>query len=227
MTPALFLELLLGGLVLGGLYALMAFAFSLTLATTHVINVAHGGFMVLGAAAGTWLVRYAGVGILPALGLIAAGFWLIGALFQMGLLRPIAARPAGEILVSSILITFGLALAIEALLGFYWARHVNPQPIFALTLRVPPITLGGVVVSGPRAAALLFAGVAVGLFHLFLTRTRLGREARAVAQNRTGALVVGVNPQRVSLWIVSVGVMAAAVAGATSRRASCKSDTRS
>lgn len=214
MTWPLFFELLLGGIVLGGLYALMAFAFSVTLATTHILNVSHGVFMVLGAAASTLLVRHLGVHLIPALVVVAAAFFVVGALFQVALARPLSGRPPGEILVASILVTFGLALALEALLGFYWARHIEPQPIFALTLRVPSIPIGDVVVSGPRAMVLLFTAAAVGLFHLFLTRTRTGKELRAVSQNVTGALIVGVDPQRISLWIFAIGIMAAAVAGA-------------
>jgi branched-chain amino acid transport system permease protein len=210
----LFFELLLGGVVLGGLYALMAFAFSVTLATTHILNVSHGVFMVLGAAFGTLLVGHLGVPLVLALVLVAAGFFLVGTLFQAVLVRPLSGRPPGEILVASILITFGLALALEALLGFYWARHIEPQPIFALTLKVPSFPLGDVVVSGPRAVVLAITAAAVGVFHLFLTRTRTGKELRAVSQNFAGALIVGVDPQRVSRQIFAIGIMAAAVAGA-------------
>ncbi|MDQ7857330.1 MAG: branched-chain amino acid ABC transporter permease [Armatimonadota bacterium] len=213
MTLPLFLELLVGGLVVGGLYALMAFSFSLILATTHVLNVAHGVFMVLGAAASTLLVRHLGLGVVPAFGLVAAGFLLVGMIFEAVLLKPMAGRASGEVLVSSILVTFGLALALEAMLGFYWARHVEPQPIFALHPRISSFALGDVVVSGPRATVLGIVAVVVGVLHLLLTRTRIGKEARAVAQNLAGALVIGLNPRRVSRAVLTIGIAAAALSG--------------
>lgn len=213
MSGALFAELLLGGVALGGLYALMAFAFSLTLATAHVLNVAHGVTMILGAALGTFLVRFLGWGLGPALVLVAAAFLLLGALFEAALVRPLAGRPGAEILVASIMVTFGLALALEVLLGFYWARFVEPQPIFALTPGIASLTLGPVVIPGSRVAVLAFVAAAVGLVHLFLTRTRTGKEARAVSQNARGALVVGIDPRRVSRRILAVAVMATALAG--------------
>ncbi|MDR7554935.1 MAG: branched-chain amino acid ABC transporter permease [Armatimonadota bacterium] len=214
MSAALFVELLLGGVVVGGLYALMAFSFSLILATTHVLNVAHGVFMVLGAAAVTLLVRHAGMPLVPGFVLVAAGFLALGALVYVGLVRPLGARPPGEMLVGSILVTFGLALAAEALLGFYWARLIEPQPIFALAPRIASLRLGPVVVSGPRAVALLFTAGAVAVLHLLLVRTRIGKEARAVAQNATGARIIGLEPSRVATAVLTVGLMLAALSGA-------------
>ncbi|MDR5683785.1 MAG: branched-chain amino acid ABC transporter permease [Armatimonadota bacterium] len=213
MSWPLFFELLLGGVVLGGLYALMAFAFSLILATTHVLNVSHGVVMVLGAALGTLLVRHVGMPFALGLAVVVVVFLVVGGLFEAALVRPLTARSTTEILVGSIMATFGLALALESLLGVYWARAVEPQPIFALQLGVTSLRLGDVTVSGPRASVLAFSAAAVVLFHLFLTRTRIGKEARAVAQNRTGALVIGLDPRRVSRTILTLGIAATALAG--------------
>lgn len=214
MNAQLLTELVLGGIILGGLYALMAFAFSLVLATTHVLNVAHGTFMVLGAALSTLLVRHLHLQLGAGLGAVFATFLVAGWIFQAGVVRPLAGRPPTQVLVGSILATFGLAIGVEALLGFFWARAIEPQPIFALQLGLSSIRVGSVVVSGPRALVLLFSVVAVGLFHLFLTRTRLGLQARAVAQNPTGALVIGIEPSRVARTVLTLSVAAAALAGA-------------
>lgn len=214
MTAALFVELFLAGVVVGGLYALMAFSFSLILATTHVLNVAHGVFMVLGAAASTLLVRHVGVPMAAGFVVVAAGFLALGALVDAALVRPLGDRPPGEILVGSILVTFGLALTAEALLGFYWARLIEPQPIFALAPRIASLRIGEIVVSGPRAVALLFTASAVAALHLLLVRTRIGKEARAVAQNAVGARIIGLEPRRVATAVLTVGIMLAALSGA-------------
>lgn len=214
MTFQVLVELAVGGIVLGGIYALMAFAFSLALATTHVLNVAHGTFMVLGAALSTFLVRHLHLPLTLGLGAVFVTFLVVGWAFEAVLTRPLAGRPPGEVLVGSILATFGLAIATEALLGFSWARAIEPQPVFALELGLASIRIGSLVVSGPRALALAFSMVAVGLFHLFLTRTRLGQQARAVAQNPVGALVIGVEPARVAQTVLTLSVAAAALSGA-------------
>jgi branched-chain amino acid transport system permease protein len=170
--------------------------------------------MVLGAAAVTLLVRHLGLPVAAGFVLVAAGFLALGALVHATLVRPLGDRPPGEILVGSILVTFGLALAAEALLGFYWARLIEPQPIFALTPRIASLRLGEVVVSGPRAVALLFTAGAVAVLHLLLVRTRIGKEARAVAQNATGARIIGLEPRRVGTAVLTVGIMLAALSGA-------------
>ncbi len=207
------LDLLLGGISLGGIYALVAFALSLSLATTHVLNVAHGTFMVLGAALATLLLHVTPVGW-PLAGLALLGaFALLGLGFEAAFVRPFAGKSPEQILVGSILVTFGFALAVEALLGYYWARWVDPQPSFSLTFPLARITVLGVALSGTRLLILVVAAGAIAGFHLFLRRTPLGRAVRAVAQNYTGAVILGVNPRRVSRVIYLTGIVATAGAG--------------
>jgi branched-chain amino acid transport system permease protein len=213
MTAQTGLDLVLGGISLGGIYALVAFALSLSLATTHVLNVAHGTFMVLGAALATLLFRFAPV---PwPLGLLALllAFAALGLAFEAAFVRPFAARSHDQILVGSILVTFGFALAVEALLGYYWARWVDPQPAFSLTFPLARVTVAGMSFSGTRLTILLAATAAIAGFHVFLRRTPLGRAVRAVAQNYAGALILGVNPRRVSRVIYLAGIVATAGAG--------------
>lgn len=205
-------DLLLGGVSLGGIYALVAFALSLCLATTHVLNVAHGTFMVVGAALAT-LLHLAGLGWPLALPLLLAAFLLLGLGFEVAFVRPFAARSPEQILVGSILVTFGFALAVEALLGYYWARLVDPQPSFSLTFPLARVGLGPVVLSGTRLTILAAASAAIGAFHLFLQHTALGRAVRAVAQNYAAAVILGINPRLVSLTIYLTGILATATGG--------------
>ncbi len=213
LTPQIFLELVLGGISLGGIYALMALALSLALATTNILNVAHGSFLVLGAALGTFLFRHAGVSPVAALVALVIICALLGWLFESVCVRPLLGRPPDRILIGSILITFGFALAFEAVLGFYWAKFVDPQPTFSLPVTMPRIALGQVSLSGTRLAILAFVSVTVLLFHLFLRRTPTGKMARAIAQDYEGALILGINPRRVSMVIFTLGLLATALSG--------------
>ncbi|MGH7264975.1 MAG: branched-chain amino acid ABC transporter permease [Candidatus Rokuibacteriota bacterium] len=213
MTAQTAVDLLLGGVSLGGIYALVAFALSLSLATTHVLNVAHGTFMVVGAALATLLVPVSGLGWPLAIPVLVVSFVLLALAFELAFVRPFAARSPEQILVGSILVTFGFALAVEALLGYYWARLVDPQPSFSLTFPLARVTVGGFAVSGTRLLILLVATGAIAAFHLFLRRTPLGRAVRAVAQNYAGAVILGINPRRVSLAIYLAGILATAGGG--------------
>lgn len=213
MTPQVFIELLLGGISLGGIYALMAFGLSQTLATTHILNIAHGGFLVLGAALATLLLKYLGIPPLVGLPLFLAISALAGWLFERVCVRPLLGRSPERILIGSILITFGFALALEAALGFYWAKLVDPQPTFSLSVTMPPLQLWGVSLSGTRLAILAFVCVAVLLFHLFLQKTPVGKMARAIAQDYEGALILGVNPRAVSVTVFTLGLLATALSG--------------
>lgn len=207
-------DLVVGGLTLGGLYALIAFTLSMALATTHVMNVAHGSLMVLGAAAATWLLTHRALELPIAIGLLLAAALGVGWLFEAGLVRPLLSRPADTILITSIVVTFGLALAIQTLLGFYWARLVAPEPTFSVNVPLGRVDIGAITLPGRRLATLAFAAAAIALFHLFLRRTQLGRAARAMAQDYEGALIVGIDPRAVSRAIFTLGTAFTALAGA-------------
>ena len=213
MTPQTFLELVLGGISLGGIYALMALALSLALATTHIMNIAHGTFLVLGAALSTLLLNYLHVSPIVGVPVLLVIFGLVGWLFEWVCVRPLLGGASERILIGSILITFGFALALEAGLGFYWAKFVDPQPLFSLPVTMPRFAVLGVSLSGTRLVILAFVCVAVLLFHLYLKKTAIGKMARAVAQDYEGALIVGVNPRVVSVTIFTLGILSTTLSG--------------
>lgn len=207
------LDLALGGISLGAIYALMAFALSMALATTHVLNVAHGLILVLGAAAATYLIQVHPVGILAALAVVIIGAALFGLAFESVFVRQFLGKSPEEILIGTILVTFGFGLSVETLLGYYWARWVHPTPSFTLSFPWPHLRLGWVTLSGTRLAILALAILAIGAFHLFLTRAPLGKAIRAVAQNYEGAIILGLNPRLISLTVYIVGITATAISG--------------
>jgi branched-chain amino acid transport system permease protein len=211
-SAAGWVELLLGGMTLGGIYALMAFALSLVLATTHVLNIAHGVLLVIGAAVAS-LLQLTGMSLPVQVILLLVVAVFIGLGFESAFVRPFIAKPLEVILVSSILITFGLAQALEAFLGFYWAKYVNPQPTFSLPFSLPRLEFGELNLSGTRLAILALTVVIAFAVHLFLTRTALGVASRAAAQDHDAALIIGVNPRRVSMAIFSLSTVLTVIAG--------------
>ena len=208
------LELVISGVSLGGIYALLAFALSLTISTTRILNVAHGVFFVWGGAAFVIFSQRLGLGPVLSVVLLSAVFFAFALAFQWGIVRPLLGRSVHRLLVGSIMATFGLGLSMESSLGYAWVTYVDPYPVFSSSLAMFPVTLGTVALSGSRLVILAFVLVTVTAFHLFLQKTFLGKGARAMAQSFDGFLVIGLNPYRLSLILFTLAIMATAISGA-------------
>ncbi len=208
------LELVVGGLSLGGIYALLAFALSLTISTTRIVNVAHGVFFVWGGAG--FVVGAHRLALPPVLSLVLLTllFFALALGFERVIVRPLLGRSVHLLLVGSILATFGLAVSMESALGYAWVTWVDPYPVFTSSLVMFPVNLGGVALSGSRLVILGFVLLMVTGFHLFLQKTFWGRGARAMAQSFEGCLVIGLNPYRLSLILFTLAIMATAISGA-------------
>ncbi|MCL5960974.1 MAG: branched-chain amino acid ABC transporter permease [Chloroflexi bacterium] len=207
------IELTIGGLALGGIYALIAFALSLTLSTTRVLNVAHGDFLVLGSAASVFLMRHLELDPFVSLAGVALIFAAVGFIFERALVGPILGKKPEHILIGSILITFGLALSVESSLGTAWAAWVDPQPQFTVDPFLPRFQIGQLSISGSRATIIIFVALAIVAFSIFLRKTYVGKSARALAQNYEGSMVVGINTRHVSAVIFGTAIMTSALAG--------------
>ncbi len=204
---ATFVQILIGGILQGGIYALGAFGLSIIFGVLHVLNVAHGDVLMLGGLLTYWLVTAGGWSPFHALLLIFPLFFLLGILVQRVLIRPIASKNPHEFLIASILVTLGLSLMISDSTAASMGQPVS------VTYPMPTVRLGGLAVSSVR---LLFLGIILTLtaaMHVFLTRTFLGRGIRAVIQNREGAMLAGVNIPRISTVTFGVGTALTAVAG--------------
>jgi branched-chain amino acid transport system permease protein len=204
---ATLVQILIGGVLQGGIYALGAFGLSIIFGVLHVLNVAHGDVLMLGGLLTYWLVTAHGWSPFYALLLILPLFFVLGLLFQRLLIRPISSKNPHEFLIASILVTLGVSLMISDSTAASMGQPVS------VTYPMPTIQLGGLAVSSVR---LLFLGIILILtaaMHLFLTRTFLGRGIRAVIQNREGAMLVGVNIPRISTFTFGAGTALTAVAG--------------
>ena len=204
---AALVQILIGGILQGGIYALGAFGLSLIFGVLHILNVAHGDVLMLGGLLTYWLVSAKGLSPFQALVIILPLFFVVGIVFQWLLIRPIASKSPHDFLIASILVTLGVSLAV----GDLTAASMG-QPV-SVTFPMPTVQVGGLTFSTVR---LLFLGIILVLtagVHLFLQRTFLGRGMRAVIQDREGALLVGGNIPRLSTLTFGVGTALTAVAG--------------
>jgi branched-chain amino acid transport system permease protein len=197
-------QILLNGILLGGLYGLMALGMALVWGVLNIVNLAHGSLIMLGGYVFYYLFTLGGIDPFLALPLGMLIMFIFGFVVQRYIINFIV----GSALLNTLLITFGLDVVITYLaqLGFTADfRTINPgyagSNITIAGIVVPWVRLGGFVVAFALAAALWW----------LLYWTRLGRAIRATAQNLVAARLYGVNPR--FLYPVTFGI-GAALAGA-------------
>jgi branched-chain amino acid transport system permease protein len=205
-----FLDIVIGGLLIGGIYALIAMGLSLQYGVARVLNIAHGEFIMLGAFA--TFILYKSFGINPLISLVIAGplIFIIGFLLHQTLFRSLSksAPSPAAFEGSSLLATFGLLYVIENIAIVVWGSVSRTYSYLAF-----PVNLGGSVFPANRLVTLGFA-VGIGVaFYLFLARTRLGKAIRAAAQDPVTAGLVGVNINRVLAICFGLGALLAGFAG--------------
>jgi branched-chain amino acid transport system permease protein len=199
-------QILVNGILLGGLYAVMALGLALVWGVLNIVNLAHGAFIMLGAYASWYL--YTDAHIDPFLGLpITAGVMFgLGYLLQRGLLNLVVRAP----MFNTLLITFGLEVVLTYLAQLAFSadfRTINP-PYAGDSWQLGPVTL-----PVARSAAFVVAIVlSLGMW-LFLLHTRLGRAIRATAQNLVAARLYGVEPRHLYAMTFGLGIALAAAAG--------------
>ena len=200
----LFAQILVNGVLLGGLYGLMALGMALVWGVLNIVNLAHGAFIMLGGYAVYFLFTGAGIDPFAALPLAMVGMFLFGYLVQRCILNLIV-RSA---LLNTLLITFGLDVVLTYMAQLAFSadfRAINPSYAGA------NVTLMGITIPLARLAAFLVTVLLAALLWLLLNKTQLGRAIRATAQNLTAARLYGVDPRQ--LYAVTFGI-GAALAGA-------------
>jgi branched-chain amino acid transport system permease protein len=202
-----FLQALVLSLLVGGVYALVASGLTLIFGVMRVINIAHGSFLILGAFIAYTLWDQFGldplVGVLITTPIVFGLGWLIYRL----LVRPIRNAPMS----STVLLTFGLALVTEGVMGVIWG---NDSTAIRPSYVDQSFHLSGVFL--PKAqvyGGLLAVVVLVGLW-LILTRSWLGRAIRASAANPASAQLVGIKVTSVAAVVFGLGLAAAGAGGA-------------
>jgi branched-chain amino acid transport system permease protein len=194
------------GLLIGGVYALFASGLTLIFGVMKVINIAHGALLILGAFFTFTLWEQLGVDPLAAIPITTPAMFALGWLLYSTLVRPLRGAP----LSSTVLLTFGLALVLEAIMGLVWgnqSRAARPS-YFDQSFDV-----AGIVLPKAQVYACAVAILVLTLLYLFLSRTWTGRAIRAASANTQGAMLVGVNIAAVSALTFAVGVATVGAAG--------------
>ena len=202
----LYLQILVNGLLLGGLYSCIAVGFSLVWGVLNIINILHGSLIILGAYAAFF--AYTGLGIHPFAFVPLAGLLLfaIGYALQAGLINRVMGAPV----LITLTLTFGLNLIFEnAMILAFKAdyRKVILDPPLGM------LDLGALVLVKDRLYAMLLAVVLVLSLYTLLRTTRIGRAIVAVRMDRDAAALMGVNVPRIYAVTFALGAFLAGAAG--------------
>ncbi|HSS87226.1 MAG TPA: branched-chain amino acid ABC transporter permease [Reyranella sp.] len=206
----MFTAALTSGLVLGGMYALIAMGLTLQYGVARIMNLAHGELMIAAAFAALWLFTSAAVN--PLLGLlliVPAAFAISWAIYRL-LLTPLVRRaPNRDALeVDSILATFGMLFVIQGIMLVMFGGAY-----FSYSFLAVPVTIAGATVAANRLLALAFAAVIGLVLYLYLTRTRLGTAVRAVAVDPQSAPLVAIDVRATAALAFAFGGALVAAGG--------------
>ena len=198
--------ILLGGIVLGALYALMATGLALVWTTLGIFNFAHGTFIALGAYI-AWQIassEASGAGLLAGAAVSIIGMFVIGMLIYYLLIKPFERSP--DIVVKSVITTLAGATILENVINLVWGpRNKQLSPLLG-----GDMSLLGITISRNEMAVVALALVILAALGVFLQRAPLGRAMRAVAQNREAAQLMGIDVER--LYAIAFGLSAALAA---------------
>jgi branched-chain amino acid transport system permease protein len=195
------------GVLLGGLYALIACGLSLTFGVMRIVNLAHGDLAVCGAYLGLVLSAAAGVPVWVTLPLLLPAAFAVGVGLQVLLLG----RALRHGVLAPVLVTFGLSVMIENLLQV--SATSDPRGLNGGALALASLHIGSITVSWLFLTAFLAACVVLSGLQLVLSHTSWGRRVRATSDDLDTARLVGVRVLRVFAGVAGVAVATAALAG--------------
>lgn len=204
---AVFLQLLVDAVLLGGLYALMAVGVSLGFGVMRIINFAHGELVMLGSYGAFWAFSLSGIDPLISLPVLLVLGYAGGVLLFHGVIARVLRAPP----LNQILLTFGIALVLQHLAVVLWTGDIrSANPAYALNTT----EIGPILIFQGRLIAFVVAAVLIGGLMVWLRWTESGRAVRAVAQNPAAAVLMGINPARANALAFGVSCALGVASGA-------------
>jgi branched-chain amino acid transport system permease protein len=201
----------LSGLLIGGIYGLIALGLNIVFGTMRVVNFAQGALLMVGMFIAYWLWELGGIHPYWSPLVSVPALFGLGYLIQRLLVAPLLARERAREPMSVLLVTLGLALVLENLALLFFAADFKTVQV-GLTRQT--FKVAGLIVSVPRLVG-LGTMLATGLvLYLFFMRTDLGRAIRAVGQDRQVARLLGIDDRRVYnlAFAISAALMGVAAA---------------
>jgi branched-chain amino acid transport system permease protein len=198
------------GLLIGGLYGLAAAGLSLVFGVLKVLNVAHGELIMLGGYGAFWLVALLGIDPFASLLLVLPLSLLLGLVLYWALFGFVVRADEETRVKNSLLIGFGLALALHALAVRLWTAD---ERAIVTPYGGAVLTVGEISIPVVRLLSLAVAFALIGGLHLLLKHWRWGQAIRATAEDWQAALLTGIDVRRAYLLAFALGTGLAGAAG--------------
>lgn len=199
-------QAVINGLILGGIYALVAGGLTLVFGVMGIINVAHGDMLMVSMFSAYYIVTLFGISPYIAILIVTPVMFVVGLLMYQVFLSPIINAPH----INQILLTVALSLLIQNIAIYVFGGDY-------LSLNIPlsdkTVSIFGAILTVPQVLAFVLSLVTSAMFYMMLKHTDFGRSLRAVAQNRRGAMVVGINVPRAYMMSFGIGCAMLGIAG--------------
>ena len=203
----IFLQSLLSGVLIGGVYALIGVGLTIIFGVMRIINFAHGELVMLGMYASYFLFTLGHVDPFVSIVFVFPLLFLFGAVLQKTVInRVLNALPQNQILLT---IGIGLILSNTMMLLF-----TSDYRIISTKYSSASFQVGQISVSAPLLVSFVITAAVTAVLYWFLLKTDTGQAIRATAQDRDAAQLMGVNVRRMSVLATGLGAGLAAVAGA-------------
>jgi len=204
-----FLQLTASGLLLAGLYAMLAYGLALVYGVMKVVNLAHGGTIMLAAFA-TWAL-WDGPGLNPLLGAVLSMpvFFVFGALLYLTLVRRMPVTGRGPS-IESLLLLFGVWTIMRSAAYLIWG---GDDHAISTGLSEESVALGSVTLPVTRLIAFAVGIVVTVALVLLVNRSRFGRAIRAASQDPGACRLVGIDIDRMNAVTFGLAAALAALAG--------------
>ena len=211
MSPQVVLDIIIGGALLGAVYALVAVGLNLAYGVTRILNVAHGDFLMIGAYLTYFSVTLIGLNPYTSILVIAPFMFLVGFLVYMLLLRRIVKSSGSgeELEFRSLLLCFGLSFVIQNLAIVLWTANYRGYEVPSLGM----VAFLGVSFEMNRVVIAAISVFINLILYLFLRFTRAGIAMRATVDQPVGSQLVGINVFGICALSFSLGILLAAWAG--------------
>ncbi|MEM2338100.1 MAG: branched-chain amino acid ABC transporter permease [Candidatus Bathyarchaeia archaeon] len=204
ISPELILTSIVTGILVGGLYAILALGANLVVGVLRIVNLAHGAFVMLGMFVTYWLYQLYGVPPLLSLPISFCLSFVVGCLITLGIFKPLF----GKEIALTVLASYGLQQAVINGAQVVWSGDYRKLPLSYGVFNYGPIS-----VSGEYLVSFTLAVIFCVALYAFLKKTKLGKAMRAVNQDADAAATLGINVIRVRMINMGIGIGFAGIAG--------------
>ena len=201
------LQLIINGLLLGGIYALLSIGLTLIFGVLEVVNFAHGEFLMLSMYLTFLLFQTFGIDPYVSIIIVLPIFFILGLIVQQIIIKPLLNAPP----INQIFATIGLSLVFQNVALLLFKADFRTVKT---TYSNANLLFGELIVSVPRLIAFALAISLIAILFLFLKKTFTGKAIRALAQQRQAAMLMGINVYQIYAIAFGIGIACVGAAGA-------------